>query len=696
MFKPTDLTLKGKAKTIDSGPETGWLQLTPSQPFASGSAFYTEGLDISQNRSFSTYFSMKMTNAVKGGADGIMFVLSSRPYDIGRDGGGIGYLGVKDSIGIEFDTFNNHSLYADPDGNHIAVNLNGDLSKPITTTKSGSLQSSGIILDDGNSKHVWLEFDGNSQTLHIRISNNKIRPTNATLTVNSLNLTKVLTQPTIYLGFTSATGDSYSSHFIERWYFDKHFHETGISLSEVKSTQDQEPLPSNQTPIVPSKTWQNNQATRNIEGNILGTDADQDPLQYRIIENPKNGTLTFDAKSGSFNYSPNEKFVGNDSFKVIANDGKVDSKSAEQTLVVNPENVLPTVQAQQYSTKFNETISSKIIAQDLNLDKLTYQLTNTPTKGNIALNEQTGNFVYTPNPGETGTDEFQMIVNDGFGNSQPATITVTIQPMNILPKSSSEQAQSGITLEKSFQYDPVDAKLTKDAFVVIKPPQFGAVTWSDQGIYKYTSELGYVGTDRFTFAIFNGEKLSEPAEVVINVAPQKKVSYMYGYIDRQFKPQRPISRAELAATIVRLTGIKVDDQPSIVFKDVHSKNWMHRDVSIVHTHRIMNADAKMIFVPQRSVNRSEFNTIMNRLLQKNLITQNALRRAQKEVLWLGDSQLKAKKQDKIELSRLEAVIIFNRLFNRVTIPYPESFKSPWSDVNVSHPNFADMMEASGL
>lgn len=99
------LTLNGAAATTG-----GVLQPTPSAGNSSGSTFTTSQISLGAGAEFSTFFQFRLTNP--GGiapADGIAFVLQTVNNNVGGLGGGLGYLGIANSVGIEFDTYNNGS-----------------------------------------------------------------------------------------------------------------------------------------------------------------------------------------------------------------------------------------------------------------------------------------------------------------------------------------------------------------------------------------------------------------------------------------------------------------------------------------------------------------------------------------------------------------------------------------------------------
>src|ERR1039458_8159774 len=72
---------------------------------------------------YSTTVEFQFTNT--GGidpADGITFVLAQSPTGLGIGGGGLGYLGVNNSVAIEFDTYENGGV--DSSSNHVAIDTN--------------------------------------------------------------------------------------------------------------------------------------------------------------------------------------------------------------------------------------------------------------------------------------------------------------------------------------------------------------------------------------------------------------------------------------------------------------------------------------------------------------------------------------------------------------------------------------------
>ncbi|MEN1988923.1 InlB B-repeat-containing protein, partial [Paenibacillus hubeiensis] len=84
----------------------------------------------------------------------------------------------------------------------------------------------------------------------------------------------------------------------------------------------------------------------------------------------------------------------------------------------------------QYLTNGGTTLtvaSPGVLANDINVS--TARLINSPTNGAITLNSN-GAFMYTPNIGFSGNDRFQYIGSGSIGDSNAATVTITVTATN--------------------------------------------------------------------------------------------------------------------------------------------------------------------------------------------------------------------------------------------------------------------------
>lgn len=169
---------------------------------------------------------------------------------------------------------------------------------------------------------------------------------------------------------------------------------------------------------------------------INDTDGDLDPLTAAVVSQPSHGVLTF-VSNGSFVYTPNANFSGQDTFTYRANDGDQFSAPATVTINVTPVNDPPVASDDAYSL-FSNDISSisaanGVLQNDTDIDgptAIAILLTNV-INGTLVLSPD-GSFTYTPNTDFVGTDSFSYRVSDGTLLSAAATVTITVNPASQL------------------------------------------------------------------------------------------------------------------------------------------------------------------------------------------------------------------------------------------------------------------------
>ena len=204
----TGLQLNGAAASANDGSRAV-LRVTPSNYNQAGSVFSTNPITLGADVSFSTRFTFNFNSQLNGGADGIVFTVQTNSNNVGGLGGGIGYQGVSNSVGIEFDNWYNSGY--DIDDNHVGIDLGGNIASVLSTT-------SPFALDGGQDLTAWVDYNGATNLLEVRMASSNIRPVAALLSYN-VNLAGVLGTPNAFVGFTSGTGAAAANHDIVNWEF---------------------------------------------------------------------------------------------------------------------------------------------------------------------------------------------------------------------------------------------------------------------------------------------------------------------------------------------------------------------------------------------------------------------------------------------------------------------------------------------
>jgi hypothetical protein len=190
-------------------------------PSQSGSAFLSSPISLLNQNSFSAFFQFRLSNpggmvdsdGVQG-ADGIVFTLQTVSNTAGGNGGGIGFSGLPNSVGVEFDTWNNGGV-DNTNGNHVGINLNGNMA-------SNPLVAMTPTLNDGSIYSAWVDYNGLIDNLEVRLAQSNIRPVTPLLS-KIVDLEAILGSSNAYVGFTSGTGGAYNDHDILNFTFEDEF-----------------------------------------------------------------------------------------------------------------------------------------------------------------------------------------------------------------------------------------------------------------------------------------------------------------------------------------------------------------------------------------------------------------------------------------------------------------------------------------
>lgn len=221
---PAPLTINRDASIVATGDGTV-LRVTPAALSQAGSAFTTSKVNLVNDGSFSTKFAFRFSNQVNGGADGIVFTVQNLDNNVGGIGGGIGYEGINQSIGVEFDNWNNGTIDGSSD-NHAGIDLNGS----VDSVARASLLP--INLDNPFAvHHAWVDYNGATNALEVRIADANVRPAAALLT-HTVDLPAVLggagtPADDAFIGFTSGTGAAAANHDILSWEFSNCYRPVG-------------------------------------------------------------------------------------------------------------------------------------------------------------------------------------------------------------------------------------------------------------------------------------------------------------------------------------------------------------------------------------------------------------------------------------------------------------------------------------
>ncbi|EGR1699614.1 tandem-95 repeat protein, partial [Vibrio parahaemolyticus] len=193
--------------------------------------------------------------------------------------------------------------------------------------------------------------------------------------------------------------------------------------------------------------------------NVLGNDTFEstDKVVSLDAENgPKNGTVIVN-NDGTVTYTPDDNYVGEDTFTYIVTSGGV-SESTTVSVDVTPVNDAPVAKDDIATTQEDTVVTIDVLPNDTDVDgdKLSIQSATVPeAQGKVEIVD--GKLVFTPAENFNGDAEITYTVTDGQLTDE-AKVTVTVNPVNDVPTIKVDAVES-IT-EDAVSTDTVVATLT--------------------------------------------------------------------------------------------------------------------------------------------------------------------------------------------------------------------------------------------
>jgi hypothetical protein len=184
--------------TYQSG--TSCFILTEAKESQKGSVWSNYKIDM--NRDFSIDFEVYMGNS-DGGADGVVFALQGSCTSAGGNGNSMGYGGITNSLGVEFDTYTN-SENNDLSADHIAIISNGSADHGGLANLAGPLGLANI--EDGAWHSAKVSWNASTHTFKIKYGSSDSLTYTGDI-VNDL----FAGNPQVFWGFTGATGLYYNT-----------------------------------------------------------------------------------------------------------------------------------------------------------------------------------------------------------------------------------------------------------------------------------------------------------------------------------------------------------------------------------------------------------------------------------------------------------------------------------------------------
>ncbi|MCF6189189.1 MAG: Ig-like domain-containing protein [Cocleimonas sp.] len=242
-----------------------------------------------------------------------------------------------------------------------------------------------------------------------------------------------------------------------------------------------------------------------------------------IASAPSNGTAVVLA-DGTIKYTPNDNYVGDDSFTYTITDSNGNTSTATVNVTVTgqcqPGNTAPDAVNDSDSTDMNTPVTIDVAGNDTDPenDNLTIDSFTQGAQGGT-VTKVNGKLVYTPATGFVGTDTFTYTISDGNGGTDTATVTVTVAgPANEAPVANDDTASAGCdAVTISVLGNDTDPDGDTLSILSLGDPSLGtAVINGNTVVYTPVASCGN-GTDTFSYTISDGNGHTATANITVNI-----------------------------------------------------------------------------------------------------------------------------------------------------------------------------------
>lgn len=257
-------------------------------------------------------------------------------------------------------------------------------------------------------------------------------------------------------------------------------------------------------------------------------DGDGDALTSVVLKPPVSGTVVSNS-DGSFTYAPDAGFVGEDLFTYAVTDASGLSATGVVWITVRPNQAPIAPQENVYSMTRDGTLvidaKNGVLVDDYDPDgdEITLVSFETPSHGTLTWASD-GSFTYVAERDFIGFDRLTYTIRDAFGGSSVGHVLVVIDaPPNQPPR----VVDHVLVTEEGIDVglDPIAGLEDPDGDPLVarvgEQPLHGFAQQTTDGTIFYVPDRGFVGTDSYTYTVFDGYQTVE-AKVTITVGPSTR------------------------------------------------------------------------------------------------------------------------------------------------------------------------------
>jgi hypothetical protein len=256
----------------------------------------------------------------------------------------------------------------------------------------------------------------------------------------------------------------------------------------------------------------------------------------------------------------------------------------------------PVAQNDSVSIEEDSSLDIELLASDSEGDMLNFSIIDSPAHGELSglyqIESDIARVTYTGNPEYYGEDSFTFIARDGTHESNIATISLTITPVNDAPVAIPKSVTTVEFQQVGVVFGGQDVDGDNLTISIIASPQHGHLG-SVQGVSTtsayvvYSPNENYYGNDSFQFAVADGHLTSSPATVSLTIQAiedQQPVQEEEGFDFSIDSADIDLEVGKSASVDIHLT--RLSGETSLVNVSCGSANYNYIDCVMNHSGQV--------------------------------------------------------------------------------------------------------------
>jgi len=255
---------------------------------------------------------------------------------------------------------------------------------------------------------------------------------------------------------------------------------------------------------------------------------------------------------------------------------------------ITPINHPPVADNQSVITDEDTPADIALTASDPDGNPITFSIFSPPAHGTLELDlnfSSNGELTYIPSPNFNGSDSFKFKVNDGKAESEPATISVTVNTVNDPPKITSTPvttATENVLYTYNVEATDPDAGDTLTYSLITHP--FGMTINPNTGVVEWIPTQAQIGNNNVVVKVSDTSAATDTQSftIVVNSTLSTEEFAFSGTINRRQENRHTVTIASPGATSmsVKLTWsnwadlvLRIYDPSGTLVKEVDQNNF---------------------------------------------------------------------------------------------------------------------------